>query len=207
MTMRPNKAIAEYMEAQNRPYSVQNLIDNLQGRIKKTQTQRICDELVADKILVLKEYGKAKIYVINQDLYPDTSTEDLEKLDDQIKVRKEEMDKFQAQLKELQAEFKKITIEPTNQELDDMIKKLEKEESELSKKVSVFENKKTKTISEEDMKKIEQKCKVYETEWKKRKRGCMDMINTISDGMDKNKKDLIEEIGIETDEDLGVTCP
>ena len=207
MTMRPNKAIAEYMEAQNRPYSVQNLIDNLQGRIKKTQTQRICDELVADKILVLKEYGKAKIYVINQDLYPDTSTEDLEKLDDQIKVRKEEMDKFQAQLKELQAEFKKITVEPTNQELDDMIKKLEKEESELSKKVSVFENKKTKTISEEDMKKIEQKCKVYETEWKKRKRGCMDMINTISDGMDKNKKDLIEEIGIETDEDLGVTCP
>ena len=207
MTMRPNKAIAEYMEAQNRPYSVQNLIDNLQGRIKKTQTQRICDELVADKILVLKEYGKAKIYVINQDLYPDTSTEDLEKLDDQIKVRKEEMDKFQAQLKELQAEFKKITIEPTNQELDDMIKKLEKEESELSKKVSVFENKKTKTISEEDMKKIEQKCKVYETEWKKRKRGCMDMINTISDGMDKNKNELIEEIGIETDEDLGVTCP
>jgi len=58
-------AIAEYMEKQNRPYSVQNVIDNLHGRIKKVQAQKILDELSDDKILVCKEYGKAKIYLIN----------------------------------------------------------------------------------------------------------------------------------------------
>ena len=35
------KTIAEYMESQNRPYSIQNLMDNLGGRIRKVQTQRI----------------------------------------------------------------------------------------------------------------------------------------------------------------------
>jgi len=53
------------MEKQNRPYSVQNVIDNLHGRIKKVQAQKILDELSDDKILVCKEYGKAKIYLIN----------------------------------------------------------------------------------------------------------------------------------------------
>jgi len=39
---------------------------------------------VEDKILSLKEYGKAKIYLINQDIFPTTTNEDLEKLDIEI---------------------------------------------------------------------------------------------------------------------------
>lgn len=39
------KAINEYMIKQNRPYSLQNVIDNMHGRVKKTQCQKILDEL------------------------------------------------------------------------------------------------------------------------------------------------------------------
>lgn len=85
-------AIKEYMIKQNRPYSVQNLLDNMHGRVPK----KICEKVLADltdkeKVLVCKEFGKAKIYLANQDNFPATSTEELRKIDDQIKERKENL--------------------------------------------------------------------------------------------------------------------
>ena len=35
----------------------------------------------------------------------------------------------------------------------------------------------------------------------------MDVVNTISESMDMNKKTFVEKVGIETDEDLKVVCP
>ena len=64
------KEIAEYMERQNRPYSVQNIIDNLHGRVKKKQVEKITEGLVEEKVLTVKEYGKSKIFMINQDIFP-----------------------------------------------------------------------------------------------------------------------------------------
>ena len=201
------KAIAEFMEAQNRPFSVQNLIDNLSGRIKKTQTQRICDELWEDKILIVKEYNKTKVYMINQDIFPDTSTEDLDLLDEQIRIRRVEWDELQNQLKELAIEVKRITTEPTNKELDDEIAKLEKEDKLLTKKLKNFGKKRKNVISEVEMKEIEAKMQEYIQEWKKKKRGWMDMINVITENMDKNRKDFMEEIGIDTDEANNTSWP
>ena len=91
-------AISEFMQKQNRPFSVQNMIDNLQGRIKMNQTKKIADELTEKKVLTCKEYGKAKIYLINQDLFPNSTNEELAALDEQIKVRKEELDGLNKEL-------------------------------------------------------------------------------------------------------------
>ena len=38
------------------------------------------------KILVAKDYGKAKVYLINQDFFPETTNEVLAQLDEQIKI-------------------------------------------------------------------------------------------------------------------------
>jgi hypothetical protein len=48
------------------------------------------EELAEAKILTLKEYGKAKIFLINQDLFDTASEDQLTVLDEQIKVRKDE---------------------------------------------------------------------------------------------------------------------
>lgn len=48
------------------------------------------EELTEAKILTCKEYGKAKIYLINQDLFDTASEDQLTILDEQIKVRKDE---------------------------------------------------------------------------------------------------------------------
>jgi hypothetical protein len=45
---------------------------------------RILDSLTEAQILTCKEYGKAKIYLINQDCFPETNQEQLTLLDEQI---------------------------------------------------------------------------------------------------------------------------
>lgn len=59
------QTIAEWMEKQNRPYSVQDLLNNFQHQLKRAQCIRTMDNLVENQILTCKEYGKAKIYLIN----------------------------------------------------------------------------------------------------------------------------------------------
>lgn len=61
------------MKKQNRPYNALNVHDNLRGTIKKAQVMRLMDELVEEKVLVMKEYGKQRVYLYNQALLPEMS--------------------------------------------------------------------------------------------------------------------------------------
>ena len=44
-------------------------------------------------------------------------------------------------------------------------------------------------------------------EWKRKRRGCMDVVDALSESMDMNKKEFIKKVGIETDEENRVVCP
>jgi len=57
------------------------------------------------------------------------------------------------------------------------------------------------------MKKVKSERQKLVNEWKKRKRMATSMIDMILEGYPKPKKALIEEIGIETDEDMKVSVP
>ena len=76
------------------------------------------DELTTEQILTCKEYGKAKIYLVNQDLFPETSPEELTELDDQIKERKDTYDGLATNLKSLQSKLKEANGGMTNNELE-----------------------------------------------------------------------------------------
>ena len=62
------KLIEQYMMQQNRPYSPIQVFDNLHGRIPKATVQKVMDNLASGpkKVLQMKEYGKAKIYYVDQ---------------------------------------------------------------------------------------------------------------------------------------------
>lgn len=64
------------------------------------------DDLTEEKHLVCKEFGKAKVYMANQDKFPVTSNEMLEELDGQIAAKKKVLDSAKDQLKELTAKLK-----------------------------------------------------------------------------------------------------
>lgn len=60
----------------------------------------------------------------------------------------------------------------------------------------------TVMVSVEERSKITQEHDKLLKEYRKRKRMCMDVINAIMEGYPKTKKALLEEVGIETDEDV-----
>jgi len=62
---------------------------------------------------------------------------------------------------------------------------------ETNQKLSQFESGNYPQISDEDMKKAEDKKKQLELECKKRKRMCMDMVNSIADGMEMKSAALM----------------
>lgn len=76
-------------------------MDNLHGRIVRKICQQVLDDLTDEKHLVCKEFGKAKIYLANQDKFPETSTDQLAELDASIAEKKSKLDAAKDKLKEL----------------------------------------------------------------------------------------------------------
>jgi hypothetical protein len=54
--------LMQYLEAQNRPYSVIQLHDNLHGAIKKERLSVLVEKLTDTGAISCKEFGKSKIY-------------------------------------------------------------------------------------------------------------------------------------------------
>eukprot|EP00347_Sterkiella_histriomuscorum_P019760 403340394 len=201
------QAIAEFMEKQNRPYSVQNILDSFQQRIKKTQCQKIMDELTTSQILTCKEYGKAKIYLINQDVFETTTNEELQKLDDQIKVRKDEYDLLIAEYKQLQSRLKEVSQGQSNTDMKTEIKNITKDIQTSKVALEPFISGGRKLVTQAEITKADAALKKIQQEWKKRRRACNDIVDQISESAEMNRKDFIKKLGLETDEMYNVVCP
>ena len=128
-------AVKAYMEQQNRPYSIQNVLDNMHGRIHRKICQQVLDELTDEKHLVCKEFGKAKIYLANQDNFAETSTDQLAELDRQISDKKKVLDEAKDRLKILQAQLKDITGTMTNTNYVTQIEKLKASNAEAESRL------------------------------------------------------------------------
>jgi hypothetical protein len=89
------------------------------------------EDLVTGKILVMKLYGKAKVFLINQDLFDTASDEQLQILDEQIQVRKDELAAITESNKTLVPQCKEATAGETNERLKSLIEHRKKEIEEL----------------------------------------------------------------------------
>lgn len=52
--------------------------------MRKKEAELALNQLVAEKTVTLKEFGKAKVFMINQDRFPEVDKAELEALDEQI---------------------------------------------------------------------------------------------------------------------------
>lgn len=111
----------------------------------------------------------------------------LEEVKDAVKVKSQ-----------LLSDFKKIlTVQEAIDKKNQIISEIEEIKAELEQ----FEG--VKAVSPEEKVKVEQEYDKYLKEYKNRKRICKNMLDTILENYPKSKKQLFEEIGIETDEDVG----
>ncbi len=50
-----------FLEKENRPYNVGNIVDAMHGAVKKGEVQRCLDQLEERKLISVKEFGKNKV--------------------------------------------------------------------------------------------------------------------------------------------------
>ena len=165
------------------------------------------DELSESKIFSCKEYGKAKVYLINQDLF-DTATDDqLLILDEQIKVRKDEYGDLTQRAKDMIPKFKEASLGPTNKQLEADLAQTKKEVEEIESKLNPFKKAGTKLVTQKELNDAESKLKKAREEWKRRRKACEQAAGTFAESANMSKKAFMEELGVDTDEANNVVNP
>ncbi|KAL7689846.1 putative pairing protein [Plasmopara halstedii] len=188
----------------NRPYSLLNVFENMHRAIAKPSLSKLLDNLVVKEKLVSKTYGKAKIYYVNQNLLPVPSEEDRHNVEEQIKLISTECSALEQELKIAEATLSTITSQISNKDLDATLMQLEETVVTLEKKVESMGQPDRVAVSPNRKDSLKRKFTKYHTAWVKRKRIAMDGINQIADGMEKKAKHVLDLVGIETDEEVGI---
>ncbi|SCM19611.1 Tat binding protein 1(TBP-1)-interacting protein, putative [Plasmodium berghei] len=192
--------IYKYMRQTNRPYSVINVYDNLHGMISKNSVQKIMDELSIEKKLQCKEYGKAKIYLINQKEFESLNVEEINKLKNCIDVVKEEAELAKNYYNDLLKKKKKL-IEDLN--LIKNVSEYKKSLLQIEDEIHIYEetNKNCK-ISIDEIDIIKNNHGYLHSVWFKRKKLCNEIIKCIASLTEKDTQGVIYHLGIDTDEDV-----
>uniref|UniRef100_A0A8D8Z4Z4 Homologous-pairing protein 2 homolog n=1 Tax=Cacopsylla melanoneura TaxID=428564 RepID=A0A8D8Z4Z4_9HEMI len=199
------EAIFKYLKQTNRPYSVNDIIQNLHKKYNKTVVQNALDELVKADHVMSKTYGKQVIYCIKQS-GKNAEKKDASVVKEELKTKERELTEKQALLKKLQdenkqikAKIKNLTQNLTTEEALVMKTKLVQEVTEKKTKLENLSNN-VEVVSEADKKKLQETKEKLVKEYRKRKRMCTEMLDAVLENYPKSKKILLEETGVETDE-------
>ncbi|RKO85274.1 Tat binding protein 1-interacting protein-domain-containing protein, partial [Blyttiomyces helicus] len=182
--------VLKYLKKQNRPYSAVDVFNNLNGEVAKASVAKILTDLVASQQLHGKQNGKQWVYVARQDELETPTAEALGELDGRIASLKEDVDalKLEVGLDSL-----------TKEEIEARLQDLDEETAKLKYRLASLREG-TQLMTKADKDRIEKEFDAMRKLWKKRKAKFREIWNTVTDSMPGNAADLMEEMGIETDE-------
>ncbi|KAF1379741.1 hypothetical protein PFLUV_G00179190 [Perca fluviatilis] len=200
--------ILAYLNEKNRPYSSQDVFCNLQKQhgLGKTAVVKAMELLALEGKIKEKAYGKQKIYFADQSQFKDVNDADLKAMDSQISQLSAEMHSLNQSCRQLDSELKELSSSLTTEEVMSEIKALKAECSGYRSRVEKIKSA-TNHVTPEEKEKVYKEQNAYVKEWKKRKRLASDMMNAILEGYPKSKKQFLDEVGVETDEDCKVVVP
>lgn len=189
--------IYQYMVEQNRPYSFQNILDNLRGQVKKASGQRAADKLVTDGKLQSKDFGKSRVYLVNQASLPIPDQARLDRLDEEIKEKSTALAELKAEVKTMQQSLRDESAEMTDEELRSEIARLRAEVA--AKKAHVEKGKRGElpTVSEEQRvqaEKLMQERSAFESA---RRRLAKEMFNALAESSEMKPAELRVKIGLD----------
>lgn len=200
------KAILGYVKAQNRPYSSNDIFNNLHKEHGKTAVVRALDQLALDGKIKEKTYGKQKIYFANQDEFPDVAEAELSAMDQEIGDLNAKLQEVTRQLQARESQLSALSHSLTTEQLVEKIATVSEERDRLKARLEKLTSN-TTFVEPEEKDRIYKDNEKFVKEWRKRKRLANDVIDAILEGYPKGKKALLEETGVETDEDVRVTMP
>ena len=202
----PDAAILEYLEQHNRPYSAVDVFTNMHKEIGKTAVVKGLESLSEKEKIVEKTYGKQKVYAPRQDVYGDHNEEDLKAYDVKNKEIQERLTSMQKDLKTQEGEIQMCNRQLTNEEVTKNIQELQRSIDHSRQKIKKFKSG-CELVTKEQRTKIYARRDNMISHWKKRKRMANEILGCILESYPKTKKELYEDVGIETDEEAGVKVP
>ncbi|XP_026272010.1 homologous-pairing protein 2 homolog isoform X1 [Frankliniella occidentalis] len=201
-----NEAVLEYLVGQNRPYSATDVTQNLLNAHSKGAVQKALEHLAAQGRIIEKENGKQKVYCALQNESGGASKEEaareLQELSASVASATQNLRAVEQQVREAEAELKSLLGAPTTDEAESEVAALELRVQRLRAKLADLTDTCVK-VNPEDRKKVDRLHETMLREYRKRKRMCMDVLEQVLENHPKSKKELIEEIGIVTDEEAG----
>ncbi|XP_057316915.1 homologous-pairing protein 2 homolog [Hydractinia symbiolongicarpus] len=202
----PEVGILQYLNQQNRPYSAVDIFNNLHKEFGKTAVVKALESLTEKNKIIEKTYGKQKVYSPLQDQYGDYNETEIKALDLKLSSLQEEVNILQQESKKYEAEINKYSSQMSTKNMVKKAKELKNNNEILQQRISKLRSGTTLMTKEDRLKLYNKKDKML-GQWKKRKRMTSDVLNAILEGYPKSKKQLLEEVGVETDEDVGVQIP
>ncbi|KFO97541.1 Homologous-pairing protein 2, partial [Calypte anna] len=104
------------------------------------------------------------------------------------------------------SELKELNCSMTTPEMSKELEVLRKDCGSYTEKLERIKSA-TNHVTPEEKEKVCSEQQLYHREWRRRKRMATELLEAILEGYPKSKKQFLEEVGIETDEDQGVTLP
>ena len=134
----------------------------------------------------------------------DVSDEKITQLKETVTAAEKENQVLTRECDEKEREAGVLSATPTNSSLSSLLKEAQEEKKTLSKKLQEAKKSGSSTSKTE----IRQREKMLEKQvsvWRKRKSIAMDVINSVSEGSGKSPAKIMEEMGVESDEDYNVS--
>ena len=111
------------------------------------------------------------------------------------------------ELKSVDGQIKALMSQPTNAEAKRSTELLREDVERLESRLKTLTEQKGQMISKKDKENMEKTLATAVKEWRKRKRMCVSVMDAILENYPKSKRSFIEDVGIETDEDVGKKIP
>eukprot|EP01027_Heterolobosea_sp_BB2_P011679 GEZU01016995.1.p1 GENE.GEZU01016995.1~~GEZU01016995.1.p1 ORF type:complete len:148 (-),score=77.21 GEZU01016995.1:21-464(-) len=141
--------------------------------------------------------------MFSQEGLEEPNSEELLEMDMKIKELSDQVKQMIEENKTLQAEKKKLSASLSNEELDAANAKIRQEIEDMKAKLKRLKED-TVLVTPEEKAVVQKELDKFKNEWRKRKRMARTCIDMISEKTDQKPKVFMEEVGIETDEDVGV---
>ena len=93
----------------------------------------------------------------------------------------------------------------TNVVYSEQIEMLGKRNAEAEAKLQAYTGEGAKQVTEEEVDRVKSGYEKYQKYWRVRRRACHEIVDMICDSVDQNRKEFFEQVGLETDEDYGVS--
>ncbi|KAI9190314.1 hypothetical protein H9P43_001748 [Blastocladiella emersonii ATCC 22665] len=209
----PEEEVRQYIQRYNRPFNSNDIFNALQGAVSKTGVTKALNSLAESNEVVVKTFGKSTVYFPCQKDEDCPTAEEAQAMDVEINHLKDSVPQLQATTAAKAKELSALTAALPTSELAAHVQELRDRHAHLLSRLEAVRPSSQGTdasgslarVTPEAKEEAEQERGKLRTAWAKRKRMFRDAWNAITEDNPTKPKVLAEELGIETDEQAGVS--